>query len=323
MSEKPIAGIHHVTAIASDPQRNVDFYTEVLGLRLVKRTVNFDDPGAYHLYFGDEMGSPGSILTFFAWPMAGRGHAGVGQVDVTSFAVPEDSLKYWEQRLLSAGISAERSDKRFDEDVLTLADPDGLRLELVAKSETHSAGRPWKDAPIPVQHAIRGFCSVTLCEHGYEATAQLLKTMGFMKTGEHGNRFRFDVGEGGAGARVDVLCASEAAYGRIAVGTVHHVAWRVADDSSQLSWRKRLVDEHLNVTPVIDRCYFHSIYFREPGGVLFELATDPPGFATDEAVEKLGEALKLPPWLEPHRNKIEQVLPPIQLHKPVKEAPAR
>jgi glyoxalase family protein len=322
MSEKPIAGIHHVTAIASDPQRNVDFYTEVLGLRLVKRTVNFDDPGAYHLYFGDETGSPGSILTFFAWPMAGRGHAGVGQVEATSFSVPENSLNYWEQRLRSVGVPVEHSDKGFEEEVLTLADPDGLRLELVANSENHSAGRPWKDAPIPVEHAVRGFYSVTLCEQGYESTARVLGTMGFRKTGERGNRFRFDVGAGGAGARVDVVCASEAAYGRIAVGTVHHVAWRAADDNSQLSWRKRLVGEHLNVTPVIDRCYFHSIYFREPGGVLFELATDPPGFATDEPVEKLGEALKLPPWLERSRKRIEQLLPPIQLHKPVKEVQA-
>jgi glyoxalase family protein len=323
MSEKPIAGIHHVTAIASDPQRNVDFYTEVLGLRLVKRTVNFDDPGAYHLYFGDETGSPGSILTFFAWPMGGHGHPGVGQVEVTSFSVPEISISYWEQRLLSAGIPVERSGKRFDEEILILADPDGLKLELVAHSVPDAAAQPWKDASVPVEHAIRGFYSVTLCEQGYEATARVLETMGFRKTGEQGNRFRFDVGEGGAGARVDVLCASEAGYGRIAVGTVHHVAWRVADDGSQLSWRKTLVSEHLNVTPVIDRCYFHSIYFREPGGVLFELATDPPGFTTDEPVDKLGEALKLPPWLEPNRKQIERVLPPIQLHKPVKEAQAR
>jgi glyoxalase family protein len=322
MSENPIAGIHHVTAVASDPQRNVDFYTEILGLRLVKRTVNFDDPGAYHLYFGDETGSPGSILTFFAWPMAGRGRAGVGQVEVTSFSVPEGSLNYWEQRLLSASIPVERSGKRFDEEILTFADPDGLRLELVAHSKADAAARPWKDASVPVEHAIRGFYSVTLCEQGYEATAGVLETMGFRKTGEQGNRFRFDVGEGGAGARVDVLCASEAAYGSIAVGTVHHVAWRVADDNSQLSWRKVLVGKHLNVTPIIDRCYFHSIYFREPGGVLFELATDPPGFTADEPVDKLGESLKLPPWLESSRKRIERVLPPIQLHKSVKEGRA-
>jgi glyoxalase family protein len=321
--EQPILGIHHITAIASDPQRNLDFYTEVLGLRLVKRTVNFDDPGSYHLYFGDQLGSPGSILTFFAWPMAGRGSSGVGQVEVTSFSIPESSLNYWEQRLLSAGMPAERSGKRFDEEALTFVDPDGLKLELVAHPQQPGASQVWKDASVPAEHAIRGFYSVTLCEQGYEGTVEVLKTMGFSKVGEQGNRFRFDVGQGGAGARVDILCASEASYGHVAVGTVHHVAWRVVDDNSQQSWRKRLVSKHMNVTPVMDRCYFHSIYFREPGGVLFELATDPPGFAIDEPAEKLGEALKLPPWLEPSRKNIEQVLPPIHMHKPVKKAEAR
>jgi glyoxalase family protein len=317
--QRPISGIHHVTAIASDPQRNLDFYTELLGLRLVKRTVNFDDPGTYHLYFGDEVGSPGSILTFFAWPMAARGSPGVGQVEVTSFSIPEASLTYWEQRLLSAGTPVERSGKRFEEEVLTFADPDGLKLELVAHSEAAATGQGWKDASVPAQHAIRGFYSVTLCEQGYEGTVEVLEAMGFRRVREKGNRFRFDVGNGGAGARVDIICASEAPFGNVAAGIVHHVAWRVADDDSQQSWRKRLVDKHLDVTPVIDRCYFHSIYFREPGGVLFELATDPPGFAIDEPVARLGETLKLPSWLEPHRKRIEQVLPPIELHKPVKE----
>ena len=312
--EPPILGIHHVTAIASDPQRNVNFYTEVLGLRLVKRTVNFDDPGTYHLYFGDEAGSPGTILTFFPWPMAGRGSRGVGQVTVTSFSVPEGSLDYWERRLLSAGTPAERSGKRFDEEVLTFADPDGLKLELVANSGA-AVNRAWKGASVPAEHAVQGFYSVTLCEQGFESTVEVLGTMGFRKVGEQGNRFRFDVGEGGAGSRVDVLCASEAPYGRIAVGSVHHVAWRVIDNNSQQFWRRRLGNEHLNVTPVIDRCYFRSVYFREPGGILFELATDPPGFSIDEPVEKLGETLKLPPWLEPHRKEIERALPPLQLHK--------
>jgi glyoxalase family protein len=318
--QQPISGIHHVTAIASDPQRNLDFYTEVLGLRLVKRTVNFDDLGTYHLYFGDEIGTPGSILTFFPWPMARRGRSGVGQVEVTSFSIPEASVSYWEQRLRSAGMPAERSGKRFDEEVLTFIDPDGLKLELVAHPQRAGASRAWKGASVPAQHAIRGFYSVTLCEQGYESTVEVLETMGFRKVGEQDNHFRFEVGEGGAGARIDLLCASEASYGSVAVGIVHHVAWRVADDNSQRFWRKELVNKHLNVTPVIDRCYFHSIYFREPGGVLFELATDPPGFAIDESVDKLGEALKLPSWLEPSRSRIEQVLPPIQLHKPLKEA---
>jgi glyoxalase family protein len=166
---------------------------------------------------------------------------------------------------------------------------------------------------------MQGFYSVTLCEQGYESTVEVLETMGFRKVAEQGNRFRFDVGEGGAGARADVLCASEAPYGRVAAGSVHHVAWRVSDNNSQHSWRGRLVSEHLNVTPVLDRCYFRSVYFREPGGVLFELATDPPGFAIDEPIERLGETLKLPPWLEPHRREIEHALPSIQLGRPPEE----
>ena len=312
--EKPILGIHHVTAIASDPQRNLDFYTELLGLRLVKRTVNFDDPGTYHLYFGDDAGSPGTILTFFPWPGAARGSVGVGQVTVTSFSVPEQSLGYWERRLSSAHVPVERSGKRFDEVVLTFADPDGLKLEIVGHPGVREPRVPVGSA-IPENHAIRGFYAVTLSEQEFEATAELLRTMGFRSVAEYGNRFRFDVGEGRAGARVDVLCVSEARHGRISAGTVHHVAWRVADDESQRAWRQHLLEKHVDITPVIDRCYFHSVYFREPGGVLFELATDPPGFAIDEPPEHLGENLKLPSWLETHRKEIEGVLPALQLHK--------
>jgi glyoxalase family protein len=312
--QKPILGIHHVTAIASDPQRNLDFYTEVLGLRLVKRTVNFDDPGTCHLYFGDDAGTPGTILTFFPWPGAARGTPGVGQVTVTSFSVPAQSLGFWEQRLSAAHVPVEKSAKRFDEDVLTFADPDGLKLEMVGQGGAKEPRLP-RDTAIPEEHAIRGFYAVTVSEQGFEATADVLRTMGFRSVAEQGNRFRFDVGEGGAGARVDVLCVAEARHGRISAGTVHHVAWRVADDESQRAWRQHLLEKHLNLTPVIDRCYFHSVYFREPGGVLFELATDPPGFAIDEPADSLGESLKLPTWLEPHRKEIEGVLPPIQLHK--------
>jgi glyoxalase family protein len=316
--QQPISGIHHVTAIASDPQRNFDFYTDVLGLRLVKRTVNFDDPGSYHFYFADELGQPGTILTFFAWPGGRRGRPGAGQVTVTSFSIPEQSLKFWEKRLLEAGLPAEKMGKRFGEEVLTFADPDGLKLELVGASGK-SKGRGWSNSPVPSEYAIRGFHSVTLCEQGYERTVQTLETMGFHKVAEEGNRFRYEVGGGGAGTRADVLCAPETPHGRVAVGTVHHVAWRVADDESQRLWRARLIENDLDVTPVMDRCYFHSIYFREPGGVLFELATDPPGFAIDESPNTLGEALKLPPWLERYRPQIEQALPHIQLHRPSKE----
>jgi glyoxalase family protein len=315
---QPISGIHHVTAIASDPQRNVDFYTQVLALRLVKRTVNFDDPGSYHFYFADEMGSPGTILTFFAWPGAPRGRAGIGQVTLTSFSVREQSLAFWEDRLRRAGTSTERSGKRFGEDVLAFNDPDGLRIELIA-SPCRSERSAWDVSEVPAEHAIQGFHSVSLCEEGYEHTARVLGVMGFHKVAEEGNRFRFELGEGKRGARADVLCMSEATPGAISAGTVHHVAWRVPDDEAQKVWREHLMSQHLNVTPVLDRCYFHSVYFREPGGVLFELATDPPGFAIDEPAKSLGEALKLPIWLERYRNEIEKALPPIELRGIAKE----
>jgi glyoxalase family protein len=310
--KQPISGIHHVTAIASDPQRNLDFYTQVLGLRLVKRTVNFDDPGTYHFYLADEVGSPGTILTFFPWPGAARGRIGVGQISVTSFSVPEGSLKYWEPRLISAGASVEKSAKRLGEEVLAVTDPDGLKVELIASSWPRERHR-WAGSTVPSEQAIDGFHSVTLSEQGYERTAKLLDTMGFRKVAEEGNRFRFEVGEGGPGARADVLCVSEAPQGRLGAGTVHHVAWRVASNETQNSWRQYLVEADLDVTPIMDRCYFHSIYFREPGGVLFELATDLPGFAIDEPVEHLGETLKLPIWLERYRSEIEKALPTIEL----------
>jgi glyoxalase family protein len=310
---QPISGIHHVTAIASEPQRNLDFYTQVLGLRLVKRTVNFDDPGTYHFYFANEVGSPGTILTFFPWPGAARGRIGVGQATVTSFSIPEQSLKFWEDKLGRAGVSVEKSGHRLGEEVLTATDPDGLKFELIGSSWAGKS-HGWTGASVPPEHAIHGLHSVTLSEQGYERTAKVLDALGFRRVAAEGNRFRFEVGEGGAGARADVLCASEAPHGRLGAGTVHHVAWRAADDESQLSWRQKLVEHDLDVTPVMDRCYFHSIYFREPGGVLFELATDPPGFAIDEPVETLGESLKLPVWLERYRGEIERALPPIETH---------
>lgn len=307
-----ITGIHHVTALATDPQTNVDFYTEVLGLRLVKRTVNFDDPSVYHLYFGDERGRPGTILTFFPWPLAVRGSRGTGQATVTSFSVPEGSLGWWRDRLGAQGIVLEDPTERFEEEAMVFLDPDGLKLELVAHADA-ARRSAWDDGPVPARHAVRGFHSVTVMEQGYESTAQLLSALGFRSAGELGNRFRFEVGEtGGAGTRLDVLCTPEAAAGHVSAGTVHHVAWRVADDADQVAWRKRLVELGRNVTPVLDRQYFRSIYFREPGGVLFEIATDPPGFLNDEPLETLGERLQLPAWLEPHRERIQDSLPPLR-----------
>jgi glyoxalase family protein len=315
---KPIAGIHHVTAMASDPQANVDFYTGVLGLRLVKKTVNFDDPGTYHLYYGDEVGHPGTIMTFFPWPLARRGVQGAGQATVTSFAVPAGSLGFWTERLSRLGVTFDGVKTRFDEEVLTLLDPDGLRLELVARADDRSG---WVGGPVPAEHAVRGFDGVTLTEWNLDVTQNVLAgTLGFRRVGEEGDRVRFEAGTGeggGAGSRVDVLASPSAARGRVSAGTVHHVAFRAADEADQLAWRQAVDESGLYVTPVLDRQYFRSIYFREPGGVLFEIATDPPGFTWDEPVESLGSGLKLPPWLEESRSRIEAALPPVETHQTV------
>lgn len=308
---EPMQGIHHVTAIATDPQQNLDFYSGVLGMRLVKRTVNFDDPGTYHLYYGDGEGRPGTILTFFPWPLARRGSRGTGQATVTAFSVPEGSLEWWRRRLEGAGVVQDDLTRRFDEEVLTLLDPDGLKLELVAHPGAADLP-PWADGPVGEEHAVRGFHSVTLLETSAEATADLLATMGFAPQGEAGPRHRFAADAGDQpGTRVDLLVDPSAGRGHVAAGTVHHVAFRARDDADQVAWRERFQDRGLQVTPVLDRQYFHSIYFREPGGVLFEVATDPPGFTLDEALAELGSALRLPPWLAEHRERIEGVLPPL------------
>jgi glyoxalase family protein len=310
---KPIVGLHHVTAIASDPQRNLDFYTEVLGLRFVKRTVNFDDPGTYHFYFGDDKGKPGTILTFFPWPRAVRGHAGAGEVAKTAFSIPANSLDYWQERLTEHGVLVERAGERFDEAVLTFADPDGMKIEIVGHADAGVAD-PSRFANVPRENAIRGFFGVTLLEHNAEITANLLHVLGFHKIDEDGNRLRFAADGSALGNHIDLVIDAQAAYGRSGAGSVHHIAFRAPDDASQLEWRD-VISKHVDVTPVMDRTYFHSIYFREPGGVLFELATDPPGFALDEPVESLGEELRVPDWLEARRPSLLQRLPAIELHK--------
>ncbi len=311
----PVVGLHHVTAIASDPQRNLDFYTQVLGLRFVKRTVNFDDPGTYHFYFGDDAGSPGTILTFFPWPNASRGHSGAGEVTRTAFSVPAASLEYWYERLTDQRVLVERTGKGFDEQVLTFADPDGRKIEIVAHADAGPANAP-RFASVPPEHAIRGFFGVTLLEQKADATVAILNVMGFKKVGEEGNRLRFSADGHALGNHIDLLVDPAAKYGRSGAGSVHHIAFRAKDDAAQREWRVEIA-KHLDVTPVLDRTYFHSIYFREPGGVLFELATDPPGFALDEPVESLGEELRIPQWLEAKRSAIEKRLVPITLHKSV------
>ncbi|PYM04775.1 MAG: ring-cleaving dioxygenase [Candidatus Rokuibacteriota bacterium] len=306
-------GIHHVTAICGDPQANVDFYASVLGLRLVKRTVNFDDPTTYHLYYGDEVGHPGTILTFFPWPGAPRGVRGTGQTTATAFAVPPGSLDWWTDRLARSANRFEKTEERFGERVLPLRDPDDLAIELVERRD--AAERPWWEAgPVTAPYALRGFHGVTLTLEGYERTAALLTdVMGLEPAGQQENRWRYAAAQRGAGAMVDLICAPGLRAGRVAVGTVHHVAFRCATDAEQTAWQRRLADAGMNVTPVLDRQYFRSIYFREPGGVLFEIATDPPGFTRDEAPEALGNTLRLPPWLEPRRTYIEDRLPRLQV----------
>ena len=309
-----IPGLHHVTAIASDPQRNLDFYVGLMGLRFVKRTVNFDDPGTYHFYFGDNRGTPGTILTFFPWPGARRGIRGTGQIDATAFTISPDSVGFWLDRLEQHHVTAERTSPRFGEEVIRLLDPDGLVIELIASS-SHARIEPWLDSPIPAEHIVRGFHSVSAALEGYERTARLLTdSFGYRLIDESANRFRFASADNSAPGRiVDLLCQPDTATGRVAAGSVHHIAFRTKNEAEQLQWRERLVDLGYNVTPVIDRTYFHSIYFREPGGVLFEIATEPPGFTADENVEELGMHLRLPTWMESARAQIKQVLPPIHV----------
>lgn len=312
---KSTLGIHHITAIAGDPQQNAGFYAGVLGLRLVKVTVNFDDPEAYHLYYGDGHGRPGTILTFFAWPGARRGRQGNGQVTAASFAVPEDSLAFWQERLAQNSVASELLPERFGQRVLSFHDVDGMRLELV-ETPAPDASHFWEGGDVPAKFAVHGFHSATLSETGYERTAALLTdTMGFRLLGNEQNRFRFEPVHshpGGAGRVVDVVSALTAQAGRVSVGTIHHIAFRTPDDVQQKEWLAEVARLGYNVSPVMDRIYFHSIYYREPGGILFEIATDSPGFAVDEPVEKLGEALKLPPWLEALRPQIEAALPPLE-----------
>src|SRR5262245_4817429 len=288
-----IPGLHHVTAIASDPQRNLDFYVGLLGLRFVKRTVNFDDPGTYHFYFGDNRGTPGTILTFFPWPGARRGLRGTGQVEATAFALSPDSIAYWLERLKQHHVTAEKTSTRFGEEVIRFLDPDGLLIELIAVVAGVSPANiePWPESPVPAEHMLRGFHSVSAVLEGYERTARLLtETFGYSLIDQSENWFRFASADDSASGRIiDLLCQPDAAMGRIAAGSVHHIAFRAKDDAEQLQWREHLVDLGYNVTPVMDRDYFRSIYFREPGGVLFEIATEPPGFTVDEKLEERSE----------------------------------
>ncbi len=304
-----LLGLHHITAIASDAKRNVDFYTRVLGLRFVKKTVNFDDPGTYHLYYGDAGASPGTLLTFFLWDGAPQGRRGAGMTSAIAYSVPADALEFWRERLRAAGVAMTELPRRFGDAVLAFADPDGIPLELVGTAEPDPR-IPAPHAGVPATKGIRGFHSVTLPVGAGTQTAEVLtRDMTYRLAAKDGVRSRYTVGAGGPGTYVDLVADPGLPHGRSGVGTVHHVAFRTPDDPGQAEARNALAARGFNVSPIMDRCYFHSIYYREPGGVLFEIATDGPGFTVDEPIAQLGRKLMLPPWYEANRAEIEARLP--------------
>ncbi|MFC7139358.1 VOC family protein [Halosimplex aquaticum] len=300
-----IPGIHHVTAIASDPGRNYEFYTETLGLRLIKRSVNQDDVSVYHLFYGDRDGSPGTSMTFFPYTDASPGRVGTGQVAAVQFLVPGASVDFWLDRLESEGVEAEEPHDRYGDTVIRFHDPDGLPLELVASADAPAGDPP--EGPVPPEYAIRGFFGVTLSLATCSQTASLLKTMGFQPTRSERRRQRFEA-NGELGYVVDLLEDPEAPRGEPGAGTVHHVAFQVSD-AEQAQWHDALVERGLRPTQIIDRKWFKSIYARTEGGVLFEFATKGPGYTVDEDVDELGEHLVLPEWLEDRRAEIEANLP--------------
>lgn len=306
-------GIHHVTAISGKAERNLDFYARVLGLRFVKKTVNFDDPTTYHLYYGDEVGHPGTVLTFFAWEHAVQGRAGVGQAQQTAFRVPAASLGYWTHRFVEKGVAHDRIEKRFGESVLPFVDPDGMHAALIGVPGAE-AEPAWKSPDIPVDHAIRGFHGVTLMlDDGAPTAALLTDLLQFSEIGREGLVRRFQANEGRGGV-LEIREAKGFLGGTMGRGSVHHIAFRAADDAEQAALARKAVADHgVRATEQKDRKYFRSIYFREPGGVLFEIATDQPGFAVDEPVSSLGHDLKLPSFLEARRQDIEAVLPPLEV----------
>lgn len=306
---KPVQGLHHITAVAKDPQKNVDFYRQVLGQRLLKTTVNFDDPGTYHFYYGDEVGTPGTVLTFFPWRQMIRGQVGNGETAAVAYTIRPESVGFWRGYLARQGVALIKEATRFGADVLSFTDPDGMQLELVV-SEEPATFRFWEEGPIPQPYVLQGFHGVTLWLGEVTATAQLLaEQLGYQFVGQERNRYRYRSVAHDIGAYVDILHRPGEENGRFGAGSIHHIAFRTVDDSEQLAYLSALRQAGQQVTPVQDRQYFHSIYFRSPGGVLFEIATDAPGFAVDESVSQLGSSLKLPPWLEVHRREIEHVLP--------------
>lgn len=307
-----ITGIHHITAIAGNPQKNIDFYTGILGLRLVKKTINFDAPDVYHFYFGDELGRPGTVFTTFPFTGARKGTKGTGELTYTAFSIGIDSLNYWIERLKKFGITVSDVQTRFGEKLIRFEDHDSMGIELVANDRDERPG--WTYGHIPSEHSIRGFYGATLNLRAKELTEQLLtRHMDYRMIGNEGERFRYGT-QGKPGDIVDILIDKNGNRGAQSAGTVHHIAFRTANTTSQLAIQEILMQNGYQVTEVKDRNYFKSIYFREPGGVLFEIATDEPGFAIDEEEAHLGELVKLPEWAEPSREKIEKNLAPVKLN---------
>lgn len=305
------AGIHHITAFVRDPQQTVDFYAGILGLRLVKQTVNFDAPEVYHLYLGNGEGSPGTIITFFPWPRSRQGRVGGGQVGVTTFAVPTGTLSFWEQRLADYHVSYEKT-TRFSEEYLAFRDEDGLQLEIVERGEGKLSS--WSFGGIPTDKAIKGFGGAILYSMAPEQTAHLLQqVMGLDRVGQEGAYVRFK-SFGDLGNMIDVN-VTPMERGTGGAGTVHHIAWRAADDLQHEQWREHVLGHGLQVTTILDRQYFNALYFRETGGIQFEIATDPPGFARDEDPDRLGDKLMLPAWYEERRTEIEAKLTPFEVRE--------
>jgi glyoxalase family protein len=303
------SGLHHITAVAGDPKRNVAFYTRTLGLHMVKRTVNFDDPGTWHLYYGDETGSPGSILTFFPWAGIGPGRPGRGDAVEIGFAIPPAAVSFWLDRLATLGVPHDPPVKRFGETVIGFKDPDGLFLELVAHPA--AARLPgYATEGVPAEMAIRGFSGVTLWVDAPEATAEALAAgFGYREVGREGALHRFEAAGAAIGRRIDLRVVGGFPRGQMGAGSIHHIAFRAADDAAQGEMVAALRGLGVSATEQKDRQYFRSVYFRAPSSTIFEIATDDPGFAIDEDAARLGEALRLPPWLEPHRPQIEAALP--------------
>lgn len=311
-----IAGLHHVTYIAGNPQQNLDFYSGILGQRFIKKTVNFDDPGTYHFYFADYKGTPGSVMTSFPWPRSIRGKAGAGQCVIISYAIPQGAADYWKERLEKFNVSIDKDQKLFGNRTLSFSDPDGIGLEI-SEVENPPEISHWEDGPVPLDYALRGFLGTTLLLNEKSGTEKLLiETMGYKKYAEEGNRYRYQSASGGFASMLDIIEDPSAPAGEQSVGTVHHIAFRVKNDEEHSHWREKFIKSGMRPTPFIDRDYFHSIYFRTPGHVLFEVATENPGFDKDEELEALGEALRIPNQHKIIEDKIENVLPKVVLPSP-------